>query len=54
MKNYVVKVEGMGYSMFGFIMWTTRENARIYSLEEAERLVKQIPSFMGEGVIEEA
>jgi len=53
-KMYLVKLDGKDtYSMHGFVMWTTRGCARAYSLEQAEKLIKEIPAHVGKGVLVE-
>jgi len=55
-KLYWVKKESTNdYSMFGFVMWTEqKQNAKKYSLEEAEKLIAEMPTHQGKGVLIEA
>jgi len=54
MKMYLVKLDGRNtYSMIGFVMWTTKGCARLYTLEQAMKLIRKIPPHIGKGILVE-
>lgn len=58
MKNqkmyWVQKEHNKDYSMVGFVMWTPQKQfAKKYTLEEANKLIAEIPPHLGKGVLVE-
>ena len=53
-KMYLVKkYDQEKYSMIGFDMWSTKGCARLYTLEQAKKLINAMPPAMGNGVLVE-
>ena len=54
-KLYLVRLgEHGGFSMFGYLMWTLKEEvAERYTREQAEKLIAEIPHHMGKGTMVE-
>ena len=52
-KLYLVQKESnKDFSMAGFVMWTEQKQfAKKYTLTEAKKLIKEMPSHMGKGVL---
>lgn len=58
MKYYIrlMKENGGGeYSMFDFIIWTAqKEHAKVYTLDQAMKLIREIPAHIGIGELVQA
>ena len=53
-KMYLVKLDGKDtYSMHGFAMWTTKGCARAYTLEQAKKLIGEVPAHIGKCILVE-